>query len=132
MSDITTKPGLGGNQNALRHGTYARDRVIKGGRWDRRTRTYRAVEARIQEICKALGPSMSPQKAVLVREIATLEAVLLPPLDVYLAGVKIVKRGGKVDGAVEVRLRLGVHLKELLKEIGLERVRRTAKPIWQR
>ncbi|MBI2998248.1 MAG: hypothetical protein HYY46_07300 [Deltaproteobacteria bacterium] len=132
MSNRTTKPGLIGNQNALRHGGYARDRAMKGGKWDRRTRTYRAVAARERELCKALGPSMSPQKAGLVREIATLEAVLLPPLDMYLSGVKIVKRGGKIDGAVEVRLRLGVHLKELLKEIGLDKVKRPPRPLWQR
>lgn len=104
---------------------------MKAGRWDRRTRTYKAVEARIEEISKALKPSLSPQKRILVREIATLEAVLLQPLDLHLSRVKIVKRGGKVDGAVELRMRLSARLQELLTAVGLDRVKRQPRPLWR-
>lgn len=121
-----------GNRNAVRHGTYSRVAVLKRRKWDRRTREWRAITARERELCKALGPSMSPQKAALVREVATLEAVLLSPLDVYLAGAKIVKRGGKVDGAVELRLRLSGRLQDLLTAVGLDKVKRQARPLWQR
>lgn len=102
---------------------------MKGGRWDRRTREYRAVEAKMRAYSKALGTSLSPQKASLLRQAAVLEVVFIEPLDAYLASVRIVRRG-KVDRAVELRLRLSTRLQELLSAVGLEKVRRQPKPLW--
>lgn len=132
MSGIKGRSGPVGNINALRHGGYTRVAAMKRHKWDRRTREYRAIEAKEHELCKALRTSLSPQKRALVHEIATLEAVLLPPLDVYLSRAKIVRRGGKVDGAVELRLRLSARLQELLEAVGLDKVKRQPRPPWMR
>lgn len=132
MAGVEGKSGPPGNTNRRTHGGYSRLTALKGARFDRRRREWKAIATRMKEYSRSLGRSISPQKATLLREIATLEAVLLPPLDLYLAGAKIVKRGGKVDGAVELRLRLSTRLLELLQAVGLDRVRRTPSAPWQR
>lgn len=103
---------------------------MKAGRLDRRTRVSKTIEARVREWSKALGPSISPQKAALLREAAEIERVLCEPLTAHLAAVRIVRRG-KVDPAVELRLRLSARLQDLLAAVGLERVKRQPKPLWR-
>lgn len=130
MAGIKGRSGPLGNSNAVRHGSYARERALKGHRWDRRTRTYRQVEARMREYSKALGGRVSPQKAFLLREAAVLEHVLIEPMDVYLSGLKSPIRKGKVNPAVEIRLKLSVHVRDLLELAGWERVKRAPRPLF--
>ena len=132
MAGLKGRSGPPGNQNSVRHGGYARIAAIKGHRWDRRTRTYKAVEAKVRAYSKALGTSLSPQKASLLREAATLEVVLSEPLTIHLASVKHVVRKGKVNPAVELRLRLSSQLRDLLTAVGLDKVKRQVVPFWQR
>jgi hypothetical protein len=121
-----------GNGNAVRHGSYARVAALKGHRWDRRTRTYRAIQAKVKAYSKALGTSLSPQKRALLLEAATLEVVLSEPLTIHLASVKHVVRKGKVNPAFELRLKLSARLQELLAAVGLDKVKRQPTPFWQR
>ena len=138
VNTMSTKPpenrGAGGaprgNKNAIRHGHYARETALKAGRLDRRTKVSKAVEARIREWSKALGASLSPQKGALLREAAEIEAVLAQPLTAHLATVRIVRRG-KVDPAVELRLRLSSQLRDLLTAVGLDKVKRQPRPLWR-
>lgn len=121
-----------GNSNRRTHGGYSRLAALKGHRWDRRTRTYRAIAARERELCKALGPSISPQKRALAHEIAVIETVLLPPLDTHLAATQIVTVRGKTAPAIALRMRLSDRLQTLLISLGLEKVKRQPTPFWQR
>lgn len=105
---------------------------MKGARWDRRRREYKAIAARERELCKALGPKATPQRRALTHEIALLEVVLLPPLDVHLSGVQIVTARGKTAPALALRMKLSVRLQELLAALGLDKVKRTPTPAWRR
>lgn len=105
---------------------------MKGHRWDRRTREYRAIAGRERKLCRALGAAATPQRRALAHEIAVLEVVLLPPLDVHLSGAQIVNRRGKTAPALALRLKLSTRLQELLQAVGLDRVKRTPPAPWQR
>lgn len=132
MSGQAGRSGPPGNQNNLRHGGYARGAALIGHRWDRRTRAYKAITTRERKLCKALGPAATPQRRALAHEIAVIETILLPPLDQHLSGVHIVTARGKTAPALVLRMKLSARLQELLTAVGLDRVKRTPTPAWQR
>lgn len=132
MSGQAGRSGPPGNAHRATHGTYGRLAAMKGARWDRRRREYKALARRERELCKALGPQATPQRRALAHEIAVIETVLLPPLDQHLSGVQIVSARGRTAPALALRLKLSTRLQELLTALGLDKVQRRVVPAWQR
>ena len=119
-----------GNLNSTKHRHYAREAALQGGQLDRRTRTYRAAQRKMREYRKALAGKMTPQIEFLIREAALFEHVLIDPLDPYLAGVRLVRKG-RPHPLLEIRLKLSAHVRDLLQLAGLDKVKRQSKLPWR-
>jgi len=69
----------------------------------------------------ALGGDPSPQEKMIIGD--TVKTLLyIGSLDIYLTGLKHLVRKGRVHGVLLERTRLGAHLREDLKTLGLKRV----------
>lgn len=105
------------NENARKHGTYARD----AGRIDRRRTVDRRVLATVEALEDALGPRLTPQRALIVanigrrlRDLARIEA--------YVAelGTVVHKRRRDVLPIVEKSWKLLDSINRDLERLGLD------------
>jgi hypothetical protein len=95
--------------------------MLNGDGLDQRTSLYRALREKEAELISALGGDPSPQeKAIIADTVKTM--LFLGSLDHYLTGLKSLVRKGKVHAVLGERTRLGAHLRENLKTLGLKRI----------
>lgn len=114
-----------GNANARTHGVYTLARRLKGAgptKNDGRSVIERARRDWMNEIRAARGGDLSPQQeALLVAASATW--VMLSTCDSYILDHGVVnRRRGTLRPIVEQRAKLARTLRELLSDIGLERM----------
>jgi hypothetical protein len=122
MSTKTTKAtgAPRGNQNALTHGLYVYKAMLNGDGLDKRTSLYRALAEKEQELIASLGGDPSPQEQTIISD--TVKHMLYAAtLDRYLLGLKSLVRKGRVHGVLAERTKIGVHVRENLKTLGLKR-----------
>ena len=117
------KPGRSGppgNKNALKHGLHTYKTMLKGDGLDQRTSLYRELVEKERELITALGGDPSPQERAIITD--TIKHMLYASsLDHYLFGLKSLVREGRVRPALEARTRIGAHIRENLRTLGLER-----------
>jgi hypothetical protein len=117
------KPGRSGppgNKNALKHGLHSFRAMLNGDGLDQRTSLYRALMEKEQEFIRALGGDPSPQERVIITD--TIKFMLYASsIDHYLLGLKSIVRKGRVHAALTERTRIGAHIRENLRTLGLER-----------
>jgi len=76
---------------------------------------------REQELITALGGDVSPQRRIIIAD--TVKHLLFAAsLDRYLMQLKSLVCKGKIHGVVNERPRIGAHIRENLKALGLKRV----------
>ena len=125
MAGIKARSGPPRNRNAMQHGLYSFRAMLNGDGLDRRTSLYHAITEKEQELVSALGGDPSPQERAIIAD--TVKTMLyIGSLDNYLMQLKSLVRKGRVHAVLAERTRLGSHLRENLKSLGLER---RAKPI---
>ena len=113
------------NQNAVQHGLHHYKRLLSGDGLKRSTALYHALREKELELVSALGGDPSPQERAIIGD--TIKTMLyIGSLDNYLMQLKSLVRKGRVHAVLAERTRLGSHLRENLKSLGLER---RAKPI---
>ena len=109
-----------GNKNRLIHGLNSYRAMLNGDGLDQRTSLYRALAEKELELVTALGGDPSPQERVIIAD--TVKHLLFAgSLDHYLLGLKSLVRKGKVHGVLSERTRIGAHIRENLKTLGLQR-----------
>lgn len=119
------KPGPPkGSRNHLTHGLYMYRELLSTGNLDRRTGLYHALREKENELIDALGGDPSPQERAIISDTVT-HLLFKGSLDRYLLGLKSLVRKGKVHVVVGERTRIGAHIRENLKTLGLKRVIRT-------
>lgn len=126
MSTESTKSGGAprGNRNNLQHGLYRYKAMLNGDGLDQRTSLYRALREKEQELITALGGDPSPQERAIISD--TIKHMLFAgSIDNYLLGLKHLVRKGRVHGVLSERTRIGAHIRENLKTLGLKRVVKT-------
>jgi len=118
------KPGRSGppagNTNGMRHSYYSLKAKLNGTDLDKRTAAYKALADREQELIVALGGDVSPQERIIIAD--TVKHLLFAAsLDRYLMQLKSLVRKGKIHGVVSERTKIGAHIRENLKTLGLKR-----------
>src|SRR4030095_6481177 len=113
-----------GSRNHLVHGLYMYREMLNGGNLDRRSGLYHALREKEQELIDALGGDPSPQERAIISDTVT-HLLFKGSLDRYLMQLKSLVRKGKVHAVVAERTRIGAHIRENLKTLGLKRVVRT-------
>lgn len=120
------KPGRSGppgNRNSLKHGLYVYRAMLNGGDLDQRTSLYHALREKESELITALGGDPSPQQRIIIAD--TIKHLLFAgSLDRYLLSLKSLVRKGKLHSVVSERTRIGAHIRENLKTLGLNRIAR--------
>ncbi len=120
MAGKRGRSGPPGNRHGVQHGLYFYKRLLSGDGLKRSTALYRALAEKEQELVSALGGDPSPQERAIIGD--TVKTMLyLGSLDAYLMGLKSLVRKGRVHNALIERTRLGGHLRENLKTLGLKR-----------
>ena len=117
------KPGRSGppagNTNGMRHSYYSLKAKLNGTDLDKRTAAYKALAEREQELIVALGGDVSPQERIIIAD--TVKHLLFAAsLDRYLMQLKSLVRKGKIHGVVSERTKIGAHIRENLKTLGLK------------
>ena len=109
------------NTNGVTHGYYSLKARLSGADLDKRTAAYKALAEREQELILALGGDVSPQERIIIAD--TVKHLLFAAsLDRYLMQLKSLVRKGKIHGVVSERTKIGAHIRENLKTLGLKRV----------
>ncbi len=120
MAGKRARSGPPGNKNAVQHAFYFYKRLLSGDGLKRSTALYHALAATEQELVSALGGDPSPQERAIIAD--TVKTMLyIGSLDNYLMQLKSLVRKGRVHAVLAERTRLGSHLRENLKSLGLER-----------
>jgi hypothetical protein len=119
---VAGKPGKSGppagNSNGVTHGYYSLRARLSGADLDKRTAAYKALAEKEQELITALGGDVSPQERIIIAD--TVKHLLFAAsLDRYLMQLKSLVRKGKVHGVVSERTRIGAHIRDNLKTLGL-------------
>ncbi|HEY2922905.1 MAG TPA: hypothetical protein VGK77_28335 [Candidatus Binatia bacterium] len=113
--------GQPGNKNSTTHGLCSLKAMLDGDGLDRRTSLYRALAEKDEELVNALGGDPSPQEKAIIAD--TVKHMLYAAtLDHYLLSLKSLVRKGRVHGVLSERTRIGAHVRENLKTLGLKRV----------
>lgn len=122
MSGKPGRPGPpAGNTNGIRHGYYSLKAKLNGADLDKRTATYKALIEKEEELIAALGSDVSPQERIIIAD--TVKHLLFAAsLDRYLIQLKSLVRKGKVHGVVAERTKIGAHIRDNLRALGLKRV----------
>ena len=121
---MSGKPGPPkGSRNHLVHGLYMYREMMNGGNLDRRSGLYHALREKEQELIEALGGDPSPQERAIISDTVT-HLLFRGSLERYLLGLKSLVRKGRVHVVVAERTRIGAHIRENLKTLGLKRVAR--------
>jgi hypothetical protein len=130
------KPGKSGppagNTNRVTHGYYSLKAKLSGADLDKRTAAYKALAEKEQELITALGGDVSPQERIIIAD--TVKHLLFAAsLDRYLMQLKSLVRKGKVRGVVNERTRIGAHIRDNLKALGLaKRFKEVDVPPWEK
>jgi hypothetical protein len=104
-----------------KHGVSRFRRLLSGDGLKKSTGLYRAIAEKEQELIAALGGDPSPQERAIIAD--TIKHMLFAgSLDRYLLGLKSLVRRGKVHSVVGERTRIGAHIRENLRALGLKRV----------
>src|SRR5947207_10999483 len=112
--------GQPGNKNGSTHGLYVYRAMLNGDGLDQRTSLYRALREKEQELILSLGGDPSPQERTIIAD--TIKHMLYAAtLDHYLLGLKSLVRKGRVHGVLTERTRIGAHVRENLRTLGLKR-----------
>jgi hypothetical protein len=119
------KPGRSGppagNKNGVTHGYYSLKAKLNGADLDKRTAAYKALAEKEQELITALGGDVSAQERIIIAD--TVKHLLFAAsLDRYLMQLKSLVRKGKIHGVVSERTKIGAHIRENLRTLGLKRV----------
>jgi hypothetical protein len=110
-----------GNTNGVTHGYYSLKARLSGADLDKRTGAYKPLAEKEQELIAALGGDVSPQERIIIAD--TVKHLLFAAsLDRYLMQLQSLVRKGKIHGVVSERTKIGVHIRENLKTLGLKRV----------
>jgi hypothetical protein len=110
-----------GNTNGVTHGYYSLKARLSGADLDKRTAAYKPLAEKEQELIAALGGDVSPQERIIIAD--TVKHLLFAAsLDRYLMQLKSLVRKGKIHGVVSERTKIGAHIRENLKTLGLKRV----------
>jgi len=116
--------GPPGNKNRLTHSFYTYKAMLNGDGLDQRTSLFKAMREKEQELITALGGDPSPQERTIITD--TIKHLLYAAsLDHYLLSLKSLVRKGKVHGVLSERTRIGAHVRENLKTLGLKRFAKT-------
>jgi hypothetical protein len=98
--------------------------MLNGDGLDKRTSLYRELIEKEQELVIALGGDPSPPERTIVTD--TIKELLSAAfLDHYLLSLKSLVHKGRVHGVLAERTRIGTHIRENLKTLGLKRVAKT-------
>ena len=130
------KPGKSGppagNANGVTHGYYSLRAKLTGADLYKRTAAYKALAEKEQELITALGGDVSPQERIIIAD--TVKHLLFAAsLDRYLMQLKSLVRKGKVHGVVSERTRIGAHIRDNLKTLGLaKRIKEIDVPPWEK
>src|SRR5262245_14178058 len=109
-----------GNSNSVKHGYYSLKAKLNGADLDKRTAAYRALHERETELISSLGGDPTPQERIIIAD--TVKHLLFAAsLDRYLMQLKSLVRRGKVHAVVGERTKIGAHIRENLRALGLER-----------
>jgi hypothetical protein len=124
-STVTKRPNAvgapPGSQNHFKHGYYSLKAKLNGADLDKRTAAYRALHEREIELIASLGGDPSPQERIIIAD--TVKHLLFAAsLDRYLMQLKSLVRKGKVHAVVGERTRIGAHIRENLRALGLKRI----------
>jgi hypothetical protein len=107
-----------------KHGVSRYRRLLSGDGLKQSTGLYHALRNKELELVQALGGDPSPQERAIIAD--TIKHMLFAgSLDRYLLGLKSLVRRGKVHSVVGERTRIGAHIRENLKTLGLKRVQKT-------
>src|SRR4030095_14548342 len=109
-----------GSRNHLVHGLYMYREMLNGGNLDRRSGLYRALREKEQELIDAPGCDPRPQESAINSDTVT-HLLFKGSLDRYLMQLKSLVRKGRVHGVVAERTRIGAHIREHPKTLGLQR-----------
>ena len=112
-----------GNKNAITHGLNHFKRLLSGDGLKRSTALYHALTHKEKELITALGGDPSPQEQAIIAD--TVKHMLFAgSLDHYLLSLKSLVRKGKAHAVLSERMRIGAHIRENLKTLGLKRIPR--------
>jgi hypothetical protein len=95
--------------------------MLNGDGLDKRTSLYHALAEKEQELIIALSGDPSPHERIIIAD--TVKHLLYAAtLDHYLLSLKSLVRKGRVHGVLSERTRIGAHIRENLKTLGLKRI----------
>jgi hypothetical protein len=117
------QPGPVGYKNHLQHGLYTLRSMLKGDTLDKRTSLYRALAEKERELVVALGgeDNVSPQERIIIGDTVK-HMLFMASIDSYLLSLKSLIRKGRLRAVVPERTRIGAHIRENLRTLGLKRV----------
>jgi hypothetical protein len=115
------QPGPIGYKNHLQHGLYTLRSMLKGETLDKRSSIYRALVEKEQELISALGGDPSPQQRIIIADTVK-HLLFMASIDSYLLSLKSLIRKGRLRAVVPERTRIGAHVRENLRALGLQRV----------
>ena len=113
-----------GSRNAWKHGLRYYKRLLSGDGLKKSTAIYHALAQKEAELIAALGGDPSPMERAIIGD--TIKHMLFAgSIDHYLLSLKSLVRKGRLHAVVGERTRIGAHIRENLKTLGLKRVTKT-------
>jgi hypothetical protein len=120
MAGVKGRSGPPGNKNAMVHGLTVYRAMLNGDDLDKRTSLYRALAEKESELIVALGGDPTPQERIIIAD--TVKHILFAgSVDRYLLSLKSLVRKGKAHRVLADRGRIGAHIRENLKVLGINR-----------
>jgi hypothetical protein len=109
------------SRNAWKHGLRYYKRLLSGDGLKKSTAIYHALAQKEAELIAALAGDPSPQERAIIAD--TIKHMLFAgSIDHYLLSLKSLVRKGRLHAVVGERTRIGAHIRENLKTLGLKRV----------